>query len=665
MSDPLDLLISRYLDATASADEVRRLDAQLQRDAGARRALILDAAQHTLLRQCLAEAPPASGAVPLRRPRWVARAVMAAAAALIAALSMMLLSERYPKPQAMGSYLVEGGGAVRRGSVVTAGDDGAGVALGGYCQVDLEPGTTVRIGGAKRSEQVFLEQGGVVCEADRGVGAFDVQTSVGTASVTGTLFAVWTDDEEEDSALFDRRMLVEVLLGAVRVTGDWGERELHAGETAALPPPEAAVQEVLAGLDLPETVRATPEQQLLSPQVIELHAECRTALRRRFFEAGQETLREAVPAAMLAKVRPKVQATRRRLRAGPVTGSDLARIRFAVQRRTRRVMMALIHRTADQLADDAAGDDRLMAWLLAQHVRSKLPSEALTAFDAGLVERGIVDSEPGYVGRAIDAVQAAIDDYDPDITGIIDAKTGAVVVGDEAEGRVSDEVLVNDVRRRIRAALGTSGLSEEALDKLDALVAAHDFRAERMAYCIEIRERLFGAAQSCLRAAMSQGMARKVQAKVMARRAGAGRPLSATERARVQRAVMARARVRMMQVLHDTVDDVARRAAEDPRLMAARVAKELRRQLPSESVGTFDHALRKAGLSDDETQYVLEAQKRMGAAADGHDPDLTGIVDPKTGEIILEDAAGHGARGRGEASRPPVRGERSTEYLPG
>jgi len=646
MNDALDLLISRYLDGTASADEVRRLDAHLQEDGGARRALILDAAQDTLLRECLAEVATLVGAAPSHRTRWVVRTAMAAAAMVIAAVGLVLLGDRYPTPEASGSYTVRGGGPIERGSALTAGAEGAAVALGGYCQVDLQPGSTMRIEGARRAEQVFIEQGGVVCEADRGVGAFDVATPIGTASVTGTLFAVWLTDQEGDRKLFDRRMSVEVLVGAVLVSGTWGEMTLHAGETAVLPPPEAAVREVLASLDLPEAVRALPERHLVGPRVVELHAEYRTALRRRFLDAAQRVLRTVMPAAMSAKVRPKVQALRRKLRAGPASGNDLARIRLAVERRTRQTMMELIHRTADQLADDAARDDHLMAWLLAQHARAKLPGDANAAFDAGLAERGIADTAQDYVVRTEDAVRAAVNAYDPDLTGIVDPKTGAVVAGEESGSPVSDDVLRKGVWRGILAALGTIGLPDEESGKLETLLAAYDLRAERMTYRVEVRERLFDAARTRLRTMMSLRMANKVQCKTMVarERAAADGPLSATDRARVQRAVMGRTRTKMMLMLHGVADEVARRAAEDERLLAARVVRTLRQQLPSESAEAFDDALSEAGVSDDETQYLIEAQERVGAAANRHEPDLTGIVDSKTGEVILEDKGWRGAR---------------------
>ena len=70
MTDPLDLLISRYLDGTASPDEVRQLDDRLRDDPEARRALVLAAAQDTLLRECLADAAAPESKARGRRRRW-------------------------------------------------------------------------------------------------------------------------------------------------------------------------------------------------------------------------------------------------------------------------------------------------------------------------------------------------------------------------------------------------------------------------------------------------------------------------------------------------------------------------------------------------------------------------------------------------------------------
>ena len=633
MSDPLELLISRYLDGTASPDDVRRLDERLREDPEARRALVLAAAQDTLLRECLAEARP-------RRWGRVVRAVAAAAAVVVAAVGLALVWPRYPMPRATGSFTVRGGGEVGRGSVLTAGAEPAAVALGGYCRVGLEPGSTVHLEGARRAEQVFLEQGGVLCEADRGVGTFAVRTAVGTASVVGTRFAVRMVEETGDKVMFDRRMSVRVLVGAVLVAGAWGRTMVHAGETAALPPPEAALGRILAGLGLPEAQRATLERKLAGPKVAELRAEFRTAVRGRIFAASHKALQSTMPKVMPKKVQPKVQAIRGKLRAGPPSRADIARIRLAVQKRTRQIMMKLMHRNADQFADEAARDDRLIAWLLAKQVRAKLPGETVAAFDAALKERGIADTEPSYIARAEAAVRAAITGYDPDISGIVDPKTGKVLVTDEDLGvPLEDEALEGRVAAKLRGVLASLDLSDDARKAAEPMLAGQAIRAERAAYHTAVRARVFDAARKTLQTTLPQKMPGKVQGKVMAirTRVKAGGPPTDAARRRLEQAVMKRTRPLMMKTLHAAADAVAVKAFMDERLAAAAVAAKLRAKLPADQAAAFDAALAKAGVTADESAYLSEAEQRLATAIETYDPDLTGLVDPTTGEVLVTD----------------------------
>ena len=90
----------------------------------------------------------------------------------------------------------------------------------------------------------------------------------------------------------------------------------------------------------------------------------------------------------------------------------MARIRMAVQKRTRQIMMKVIHKTADDLADEAAGDDRLVAWLLARKIRTRLPGEKITLLDAAVKKAGISDREPPYLVSAKSRVEKAIEAYD-------------------------------------------------------------------------------------------------------------------------------------------------------------------------------------------------------------------------------------------------------------
>ncbi|MBM4034478.1 MAG: FecR domain-containing protein [Planctomycetes bacterium] len=160
---------------------------------------------------------------------WIA----AAAAAVLVAIGLWaLLAPSYPEPLASGSYLVVGGGKVRRGSTIVRSDAPATLTLGGYCRIELDPRTAVVIEGQPRAEQVFLERGGVACKVDSQAGTFAVRTDAGTASVAGTEFCVQLI---EDDAASGKRVLVRVAAGAVTVSGAWGESRLAAGEERVFP----------------------------------------------------------------------------------------------------------------------------------------------------------------------------------------------------------------------------------------------------------------------------------------------------------------------------------------------------------------------------------------------------------------------------------------------
>ena len=172
-----------------------------------------------------------------RRPRrgrrgalWLIGSV--AAAAVVVAAAWLGLGRPYPEPAASGGFEVAGGGAVGRGSVLTAGRAGAEVSLGGYCRVAMAPGSEMKIAGSPRAEAVKLARGSATCEVDRSVGSFQVVTDAGTVSVTGTKFTVRVIEEE---GMLSKRMYVKVLAGAVVLTGAWGEVQLAKGREATLP----------------------------------------------------------------------------------------------------------------------------------------------------------------------------------------------------------------------------------------------------------------------------------------------------------------------------------------------------------------------------------------------------------------------------------------------
>ena len=639
MTDALDALITRYLAGTAEGDDVRQLDEQLRADPEARSALFLAAAMDVHLHECMAEAGDAATEAPVR-PRHRFAWIAAAAAVLALAVGLTMFATRYPDPRASGAYSVVGGGEVRRGSVIFAKAGTASLALGSYCRVDLDPGSRLKIAGKKYAEEVELEQGRVVCQADRGVGTFAVQTEVGTVSVTGTRFAVTMIEDKGDEDMFDKRMAVRVLAGAVLVSGAWGEMTLSAGEATTVPPPEAVLRKIVAGLDLPADEQKKTDRMLSTSRVRSFRAEYRTEVRGRLFEVAHKTLSSTMSKIMPKKVSPKIRAIRMKLRAGPPKPGDIARIRMAVQKRTRKIMMKVIHKTADDLADAAAADDRLVAWLLSRKIRAKLPGQKITILDAAIKEAGISDTEPPYFAAAKARVEAAIKGYDPDITGIIDPKTGKIIVSDAESGApIADGLLTGRVAKRLRAALAPLDLPKATGRKIEAMLTDQAIEGERATYCMAVRPRLFAAARDTQQKTLPKKMPAKVQAKVMAIRMSLklGGPPPKEDIARIQRAMMKRTRPVMMQNLHGTADAVALAAAGDERLVTASLAAKIQAKLPADKREAFAAAIKDAGITNDVSAYVTQAVRRIEAAIKSYNPDISGFVDPRTGKVTIED----------------------------
>jgi len=637
MNDSRETLIARYLDGTADADEVRRLDELVRTDEAFRRELLLAAAMDAGLQECLAGDEDAE---PARTLSWPKGTMLAAAAVLLITASLAIFLGQYPDPEVTGSFRIVGGGPARRGSVVVAEDGGARVILGGYCKVSLDAGSSLRIAGARRAEEVVLRQGGATCRADRGVGTFAVRSDVGSVSVTGTEFAVKMIEDQGDQDMFGKRMAVSVITGAVLVSGSWGQMDLQAGENAMTPPPEAVLRKISADLKLQADRLAKINQLLATPRVRAFRSEYRTTLRSKLFEQARKTLSTTLPKIMPRKVAPKVQAIRRKLRAGPPKPGDIARIRVAMQQRTRVIMMQVLHKTADELADKGAADDHLIASVLARQVRAKLPGEKIVAFDAAVKAARIPDSEPQYIAEASRRVEAAMKAYDPDITGIIDTKTGKVIVSDGELGvALKDPAADKRISGRLSRIVADLDLPKVIGDKIAVLIAPGRIEAHRTTLYAAIRARLFDAARKRLQTQMPRKMPEKVQKKVMAIRtsAKAGGPPSAEELARIKSASMDRARTGMMRSLHQTADIAAADAVKDENLVAFAAAGPVRGKLTASQVKAFNAALIEAGVTGDESKYVSQAEKRVDAAIDSYDPDLSGIADPKTGGIIETD----------------------------
>jgi len=217
---------------------------------------------HVLLREILGgKTPPdLSGRILARAYGHGRRRVLALAAAAavvlatVGAMSWHALGDRYAEPTVSGDYEIEGDRPFARGCVVLTGSGAAAVARKGHYRVELDRNSAVGIEGGEHAEQVFLRQGGVTCQVDRSAGHFAVRTEVGTASVTGTRFAVRIVRKEGGNM----RMFAKVLVGTVLLSGSWGQIELAAGEEATVPGPKAeALGRIEAGK--PRTVPRSGE----------------------------------------------------------------------------------------------------------------------------------------------------------------------------------------------------------------------------------------------------------------------------------------------------------------------------------------------------------------------------------------------------------------------
>lgn len=162
-----------------------------------------------------------------RRLGWAA-GVAAAAAILVAGLA--LWTTAYPSPVVTGQFTVMEGGTARRGSTLATADGQAAVVLGGYCRVELDRNTQVKIEGDRRREALLLERGGLTCQVESGRGTFCVRTELGEVWVTGTEFVVCLDEPNAEQLALGKRMRVRVLAGSVSVRGAWGKQILTAGE---------------------------------------------------------------------------------------------------------------------------------------------------------------------------------------------------------------------------------------------------------------------------------------------------------------------------------------------------------------------------------------------------------------------------------------------------
>lgn len=138
-----------------------------------------------------------------KRPFWLAW--LAAAGILVALTGYLLLS----RP-----------GDSLRGKRLIATDTPITQDLDGYCQLTLEPHSSLVINGGPRARQAALEQGRVTCAIKKNVGTFAVESALGTISALGTEFTVNLTREKEIA--WGSQLSVKVLNGTVRLAPAWG-----------------------------------------------------------------------------------------------------------------------------------------------------------------------------------------------------------------------------------------------------------------------------------------------------------------------------------------------------------------------------------------------------------------------------------------------------------
>lgn len=184
------------------------------------------------------------------RRQWWKRAFVAAtlvsgvAAAVVLAVVWYQSEEKYPGPSATGAFVVAEGKGVVRGTTITTNEEPAQLTLGGYCRLDMQPHSRLRLEGEDRAESVFLENGEVVCDIAQGKGTFVVRTPVETVSVLGTRFMVKVSGGDE---MGSKSVIVKVMVGTVLVAGSWGTVELTGGQERLFAQEKKEDEKPLAG----------------------------------------------------------------------------------------------------------------------------------------------------------------------------------------------------------------------------------------------------------------------------------------------------------------------------------------------------------------------------------------------------------------------------------
>lgn len=233
----------------------------------------LDRLIDTLLREEVGgERPPditerVTAAVRARRKKkpkllrsWWAWAAGGVVAVLLVGIGVALFGQPRKEGLTASGLTVDGGGPVVRGSTVrTAGGKGT-LTLGGYCSVELQANTAVRIEGGANDERVALLAGELACSVQPGRGGFEVGTPQGRVAVAGTRFNVRLHPGRTPDGRVAEWTVVQVEEGSVTVGGAWGDVTLAAGDYRRFPLPADPFAARIAALKPGERAAAVMER---------------------------------------------------------------------------------------------------------------------------------------------------------------------------------------------------------------------------------------------------------------------------------------------------------------------------------------------------------------------------------------------------------------------
>jgi hypothetical protein len=172
--------------------------------------------------------------------RWTLLGLAAATTlGLVVALAVRWIvpAWQYPLPRIKGDvHVVRNGlpvdaqGQIQRGELIVVGQHGGELKLGGYCQLELGPQTTLLVGGDRGREEVELRSGSLISRITPQKGEFTCRTPFGPVRAMGTQFVTTVESAGVAQA---RRTLGKLATVTVVVFSGMVGFDL-AGETGTL-----------------------------------------------------------------------------------------------------------------------------------------------------------------------------------------------------------------------------------------------------------------------------------------------------------------------------------------------------------------------------------------------------------------------------------------------